>query len=221
MKPVVSKTVKTIEVKPVVSDLAVIKKNPDFLASNTQITPLKLAIDKLVVKDQKTSEEMTDLVAQAKRVKNRAEEIRKTFVDPLNQHVKLINSLFKTVTEPASQAEEAGRRKLSVFMNEQFRQAQLKAEKETQKAQAQAVRRGEDPDEIAEVEVEYIAGAQTETASTGTRTVPKFKLAGKLADVDPAYLVLDEVKIRSVLKAGVREIKGLEIWEEKEVTIRV
>jgi hypothetical protein len=56
-------------------------------------------------------------------------------------------------------------------------------------------------------------------AMTVTRTVRKFRI------VDPSkvplkYMKLDEEAVKAAIKLGVAEIEGLEIYDEKETTLR-
>lgn len=214
---------KTLEVKPLTSDLAIIKRDPGLVEASAALPSLRKKIDALKVIDQASSEQMTDLVGECIRAGKKAEELRKRFVDPLNQHVKFINSMFKTVTGPLEEAENAGRAKLNTFLREEKRKADELAAKQAQAYERKVERteaRGGSAAEVAPPpEIEYQAGVQTETTAAATRMVPKFQLAGKLTEVDPEYLVLDEMKVRRVLKAGIREIRGLKIWEEPEASI--
>jgi hypothetical protein len=216
-----------VEVPALTSDLAIIKRDPAVLAASSGTPPIRRKIDSLAVTDQKSSEAMTDLIAQCIRVFKTTEAIRKRFVDPLNEHVKFINSFFKKITGPAQEAEDAGRTKLNTYLREEKRRADERVridaeayEHQFAKAEQKAAKTGNafvPPPEPGAVS--YQAGVQTESAAAATRMVPKFKLAAKIDDVDPEYLMLDEAKIRRVVKAGIRQIKGLTIWEEPEAAI--
>jgi len=61
--------------------------------------------------------------------------------------------------------------------------------------------------------------AQTATGSATENMVAKFKLVD-ISKVPENLVLLDEKAVRAQLKAGVRSIEGLEIWEEPEVAFR-
>lgn len=56
----------------------------------------------------------------------------------------------------------------------------------------------------------------TDTGSSQEKMIPKFKVAD-ITKVPTNLLLVNEKAITAMLKAGVRQISGLEIWEEPEI----
>ena len=83
----------------------------------------------LVVESQPDMAEGTDLLAQIKKTLKRSEEARDVLVRPLNDHVKMINAQFKTVTAPLADAERTIRQKMLTYATALEKERQEEAER--------------------------------------------------------------------------------------------
>lgn len=204
-----------------------------------EITPIRRAgkeiVDqaaRAVVETQEEAGRMTDLLGFVKAQLRKAEDARKALVKPLNDHVKWINDQFKAATEDLRQADEVGRFKLGQYERERARLAReeaerrRKAEEERLLAEAEALAAqgdAEEADKILEAEIPQAPKAAPTRgdfgATTVSRKVWKFRLVDKMK-VPEAYLVLNEPEVRHAIRQGVREIPGLEIYEDTEIAIR-
>ncbi len=203
------------------------------VASNTS-TLVTLA-ERLTVASPEEMANGTDLLAQIKALVKRSEEARDVLVRPLNAHVKMINAQFKSMTEPLAGAERTIKGKMLAFAAEQERKAREQTERLHREAQERALAEIVNLDEAgetvaAEVALSFAAAAKpdevraeaTTTLSGNTASVRKtwdFELAD-IAKVPKGFLALDESKIREAIRAGIRDIPGLRIYQKDSLAIR-
>lgn len=165
------------------------------------------------------------------------ELFRKKLVQPLNDHVKMINDLFKDEVAPLEAADSIMRSKMLDYQKEKERKVreeqerirkeqELKAKAEAEaraKAEAEAkannkpvlppepVKPPEPPKPIPQVE-----------RKVGNTSFKK-RWTYEVLDVNKVpreYLVVDTVKVRKVVDAGVRNIEGIRIYEEDIIATR-
>jgi hypothetical protein len=167
---------------------------------------------------------------------------RKAAVDPLNKKVKTINALCKEPSETLQKGFLARAWKALLAWTEQEaarvrreQEAAQRAQEEAARAEAEATARAEaaeTPDErrealqaaeaasVAQSEalvaapVEPVKAFRGDAGTTTPRSVWKFEIVK--AELVPAqYLTVDESLVRKAIAAGVREIPGINISEEK------
>ncbi len=195
-------------------------------------------IEILTEQDLTTS---TDIVKFIKEKAKQVETQRKNFVDPINASVKNINAQFKALSEPLDEAEKILKSKILDF------QRKLEAEKRAieeakrkeveemaRKAAEQQVESGEITQQQAEIfnkqldfamqkpiEIEKIRGSATGAVSSiAKRWTYKVVDIQKLANARPDLVEEISSLIRKEIAAGVRNIDGLEIYQEETVSIR-
>lgn len=236
------------------------------------LAPFKARIDDMVsqAKAIKITDEPSQVLAveigtTARKLKNQVESLRKSTVQPLNDHVKDVNNLAKSFTEPLDAAERDLKAKISAYQTqlriEQERKAaeareaarklqeQIEAEqreireaaerkakeaaealkKETDEAARAALQRTIDEEtEAANVPVQVAVSpvipeapkaVRTESGSAHQRMTWTFEIEDG-AKVPRAYLAVDEQKIRQAVKAGIRQIPGVRIFEQASTTFR-
>lgn len=154
--------------------------------------------------------------------KQELEERRKFFVKPLNDHVKEINALFKEVGDPLNIADRLMRTKVIEWrkqVEEVARKKQAELQRRAEQARARqeekAAAKGEPPPPPAPVptiEVPKTAGGVT-TVKTWT-----FEITD-ITKVPRTYLDLNETLVRKHIRAGVREIPGLRIYQQDTVKV--
>jgi len=183
--------------------------------------------DSMVVTDEDTAKDMTELIARAKKFKKAIEELRVEAVKPLNEEVKRVNTRAKLFTDPLEKAWKRGEGKLGQFYHNlelERRKAEKKAQEERDRLQKQL-----DKDaKKAKVEPVVLDDPVVPEKKTTTRTTEgtgylkmdwEFEIVDE-AQVPREYLMVDEKKIRAAVKAGTREISGVRIFEKPSAVVR-
>lgn len=184
----------------------------------------------LQVVDFATADQATGMIGMVKQITDRIEKRRVEIVKPHNDYVKRVNNFANTVLAPLEAADKTIRRNILGWRQreEQKRkeeEARLRAiQAEEQKAaEAQAEARGEvappPPMPIAAVE----PLSKTMKGSMGGSATARKDWTFRITDpnaVPREYMVVDEKKIRALVKAGLRNISGVEIYEEETLAVR-
>ncbi len=199
----------------------------------------------LAVDSEASQAQAVTLLTKIASAQKDAEAKRAALVKPLNDHVKGINDLFRQVMAPVVEADRLLRQKLLAYRNDQARKAKeaadlaarQKAVADQIRLEAEAAKRRGDERQTAVLlnaavdqydaakQIRAAAAPPPATAKTdvGAVTVRKrwtFEVVN-LADVPRDYLRLDEQKVTAVIRAGVREIPGLRVFEVEEAAVRV
>lgn len=191
--------------------LAVVKKDRDIISESKQIEKVLKEITDLKVNDDDSSQKGAEMLSRLKKAKDALEKKRKEITKPLVDEKRDIDNYFKTFTVPVEEAERKMRGKMQVFLSAKAEQERKAQEKLAKKAEKSGI-------ELMEVPVVPQA-VQTEQGSVSTRKVWKYEITD--VNVIPGkYFVLDERLIRDDIKAGVREIKGVRIFETDEIVVR-
>uniref|UniRef100_A0A6M3LLR0 Uncharacterized protein n=1 Tax=viral metagenome TaxID=1070528 RepID=A0A6M3LLR0_9ZZZZ len=230
----------TIQISPANDD--------KYLALKTEVEGLCRSIEGMTVDSHSAVARITEDVNLAQKTGNQIEKLRKAYKDPLVQYGKQIDAAFKPLSEPIENARQVASKKIVGYNNiqraEQARIADENARKAREAAELQQMINEENerirqqqkvdtetgeitgPELIApEPEPEYVAPppvvqkATTELGSATEKMVPKFRLVD-ITKVPASHLLLNERTVKAVLSGGVREIPGLEIWEEADISFR-
>lgn len=162
------------------------------------------------------------LTAEIKSAKSRVEEIRKFFVNPLNDQVRKINAKFKPFTETLEKMEAEVKSKIVVYQTEQEKiriaeETRLRKLQEAEYAKQvkKAEKKGDDaPPPPPPVKVEAV-----KVDGLSIRKVWDFEIVF-IEKIPLEYMIPDEKKIRKVITAGVREIPGIKIFEKSISAIK-
>ena len=190
----------------------------------------------LSIVDRASAERATDCVKLIKTLIKKADEERKTWVEPLNNQVSRINAEFKAITEPLKKAEDAVKAKLIRFQQEEEAkaraEAQRKMEEEAAALAAAENARADGDDDIAEAIVEQVASqpdpsivkpvAPVRSDYGSVASIRKgwsFSIVS-YGEVPRQYLMLDENHVRAAIREGARAIPGLLIFETQTAVIR-
>lgn len=222
------------EVALVVAEKEALQK--DVLSLESKVKSLKIV-------DEETRKHASFLLTAVNDAIKGAEAKRKTFVDPLNATVKRINAEFKLITDPLTNLK-------SIINNEQIRdyneqekarkEAEEKARKEAEEKQRKLDARlnktkNDEHKELLELEkanVDANLNDKLEEAKSsvqrsvftgvGTTTIKKIWTyeVTDLSKVPEEYKMLNETKVGQVVRAGVREIPGIRIYEKPSVSSR-
>jgi hypothetical protein len=191
-----------------------------------------------------------ELIARGVIAIKELEALRRSHTDPLNVQVKTVNGIFKRLTEPLEQLVGRGGRleKLILAFRMEERKKREREEAELRRKQEAAAKA--EADALAKAEaakseaarkraLEQAAeasrqqtdlalattppitkGVRTDSGSVTEREVWIFEVV-KPTEVPREYLCVDEAQIRAAVKAGVRQIPGVNIYPEDRLTRRV
>lgn len=196
----------------------------------TQADDIIAAANALVVADDKGMGRATELLGWIASAKKGFEGKRKMLVKPLNDHVKTINTMFKEYTAPLEAADSTLRGKVLSYRQEQERirreeEARLRklAEAEQARREKEAGETGTPPPPPMPIpQVQVRRQAKTTRGDFGTVSAKKvwdFEIVDASA-VPPEFLMVNEKAIRAAVKAGVRNIPGVNIFQKEELSVR-
>lgn len=210
-----------------VTETAIVKIHPQGDGAVTLLYDeakrlLQYAIARVVNNDEDAKIATNDLAVLAK-LKKAIEEKRKEYVGPINEHLKSVNDTFKQFTEPLNEADTVTRQKVLAYRKEQerIRQEQERINQlRLEAAQAEMKLKGEltESVDLVEVKPEQPEHYRTDMGMLGKFKVPKFEVVD-FSLVPDEYKTLDTVKVGKVIRAGVRSIPGLRIWEEESLRV--
>lgn len=169
------------------------------------------------VDELKSDEEYTactQVLTALKEQINEAEKERKAIVDPLNAVVKHVNAKFKPYTKDREALEAHLKMLLRKRLELQRAEALAAAEKEAKKAEKKGAK------QLAEDIRERALSAEVVPSSANVKYRKRwtFKVT-KLDKVPREFLCLDEKAVNAAIATGVREIDGLEIYEDTIVAV--
>ena len=192
-----------------------------------EATRLVLYAQGFVVANPSDVKRAVEDLSMIANIQKALETKRKEYTAPLNDHLKEINTTFKSITEPLDTANATLRGKVQAFNNEQKR-LQQEAEKaqelirqatEIQAKLHQATGEIFDaPPPAPVLTTAPVVKAYTDVGTMSTRKVMKWR-GVDFAKVPDEYKMLDAVKIGKVVRAGVTAIPGIEIYPEDGLTI--
>lgn len=177
----------------------------------------------IVVQDKDSLTAAVNFLGKIASAKKEVDSRRRFFVDPLNQQVKNINDLFRDYSDPLGEADRIIRNKVLIYQAEEARRVAEEQQKALEEAKAQAEEASKHPTEefipipiniVEEPEKTVRAGAGSAT----TRQVWTFKIVDS-SRVPDEYKVIDEKKIAAVVRAGVRNIPGVEIYPTSSLVV--
>ena len=177
----------------------------------------------ILVQDKGSLTTAVDFLGKIATAKKEVDSRRRFFVDPLNRQVKTINDLFRDYSDPLGEADRIVRNKVLIYQAEEAKRVAEVQRKAMEEAKAQAEEASKHPTEefipipiniVEEPEKTVRAGAGSAT----TRQVWTFKIVDP-SKVPDEYKVIDEKKIAAVVKAGVRNIPGVEIYPTSSLVV--
>jgi len=216
----------------------------DVAALEARAIALRDDVGALAVDSEVATRQATGVLTRIQTFQRDAEAERVRLVKPLNDHVKVVNDAFKRILAPVQEADRALRQKLLGYTRQQQQlAAQKAAEAEAARLESEARLREAERLEAAgkpvvaeqmlekAVESEAVAKAaqveavrppttvRTEAGTSSVKRVWTFRLVN-LDMVPTEYVTLDEGRVREALRQGVREIPGLEIFQDEQLAVR-
>ena len=180
------------------------------------------------VRDEASVSAAVPIAGQAKALAKAIDERRRELVERPNQYVRAVNNLARQFTDRLEAAERGLKAKLAEYQHrlellrrEAERAAQERARALEAELKAEAEAHGV---EAPQVPMPVLPKPETvvrtdEGMTAYTRKVWTFAVVDE-AQVPREYLSLDRQKVLGAIRAGVREIPGLRIYEETQVSIR-
>lgn len=180
-----------------------------------------------------TLNDASDLLSWIAANKKRLEKQRVFLTKPLVDHQRAINGQFKDWMDPLNQADRAVRQKVLAYQREEERKAaearaaEEKRQREEQERLAAEREASGDASPMEPAAPQPVAEApqapeRSTRSSLGTTTVRKvwtFEIEDESA-IPREYLAVDEKKIGAVVKAGVRSIPGVRIYQTDSLAVR-
>jgi len=204
-----------IQVRPQ-GDLAVTRLYEEALKLELYANTLVIASDG----DIKASTHDLSIMAGLKKA---IEEKRKEYVQPINDHLKAVNDIFKDFTQPLVNADKITRGKILEYRSEQERQRREQEEinrLRMEAAQKEMELRGEVSEPVSLVEVAPLTPNhfRTEMGTLGTMKIRKYRVVN-FAELPDQYKIENSALLNKVVKAGIPEILGVQIYEEEVLRV--
>jgi len=179
---------------------------------------------KILISSQTEYIQAGDLIKVVKNKINKIEEQRKTWTKPLDESKKRIMEDVKNAINPLKEFEN----NVKITMTDWYMKEKIRKDKEQAileaKAKEQAIK--EQKKNGAKIPimsaVPIVNNIQTQRGDMSVTTMKKvwtFKVVDE-TKIPREYLSINEVEIRSSIRGGIRKIKGLEICQEDQLSIR-
>lgn len=175
-----------------------------------------------VINSDKDVEDASVQVRAIKDMKNALEEQRTSFTKPINESLKNINGFFKKFSDPLTEADTILRKKMSQYrtaQEEERRKKQAELDKQWEKEQARLNKIAEKKGiEAPQIVAPSVQEAPQKLGKIGFKTVWDFEITD-LSQVPVEFLQLDMVKVRTAIREGQRDIKGLRIFQTERTSL--
>jgi len=204
--------------------------DPDYMRLKAEVDGLCRNITDMEVHDQEEIEHITRDVNLGIKVRNEVEALRKVWKKPALTAGRRIDAGFDLLLKPLDEIKKVAGQKVTICKQEmRAEQARIEAENRRLEAERQAAiletvdfETGEIPDIplVVTTPTPIVRDKTvTELGSERTEMEPRYRLVD-ITKVPTGLLMLDEKQVKAQLKAGVRDIPGLEIWEEEVTKFR-
>ena len=205
--------------------------DPQVLEVVTKSSDLVTQANLLVITDQMTDSQAKAALAVVTIQKRQFEKLRKSFVQPLNDHVKTINAFFKEQAAPLNEAEGIIKGKVSQYFREQqaiadkerVRQLKLAAKRqETADKKAQKTGQPVAPPVAPPVAVPTVAPpvktTKTDAGSVTMRMDRKWEIVDE-SQIPRELMMPDEKKIKTMVDAKI-PVPGVRVYEKPVPVVR-
>jgi hypothetical protein len=198
----------------------------DTLASyRPQVISLVTYAQSRIVESREQSESAAADLTLIRQLKKAIEEQRTGQVKPLNDQVKQINELFKTLTVPLDEADRITDDLIKKYRaKEKAKLAEalaIEAEKFALSQREAALNGGVITVDLTPIVKpdEQLKHIVTGAGTVGMRMVPKWALED-ITKVPAEFLMLNEVLLGKQVRAGRTGIPGIRTWLEEELSTR-
>lgn len=213
------------------------KTNPlDLEAAKKSLKPyenkikeVKEKLDAFVVDSDEAVILCTEVVSNASDLLKEMEASRKSTIDVPDKYVRSVNKFVKPYRDQIKGIVDSGKGKIGEYGRQKI-MAQRKKEIEAKKAadelqakiDAQAKKNNMQPVQLPRPVIGRSAGpVRSASGTSSTRLEWTYEVEDNAMDVLPRdYLMVDEKAIKAAVKAGIRQIPGVRIFEAPAVSIR-
>jgi len=206
--------------------LAVVKPEADtqVMALYQQAISLRNFAEARIITCNDDLKPANDDLISIRKVKKAIEERRKEYLKPFQDHIKETNDAYKTFMEPIEQADQITAGKMLAFNTEQRRKIREAEAIETEKldiARREMKLNGEITVDLTPVEKPEDVPDRviSDMGSSGQRNNWTFAVVD-FALVPDEYKMLDSAKVGKLVRAGMRNIPGLDIFNKPSIAIR-
>lgn len=214
--------------------LATYQEDQEVLEAQSEVRTIADEARELMIVDEATNGAALTMLSQARKACRRIDELKKRWLDPLNDQIKLIRGDFDAMAAPAKEADGILSRKTSEYrfkVQEAARKEQerlrLLAEKRQAAAAARAEERGVEPPPIMPLVPTVAAPAKTVATDDGSKITYRKQVHFEVINaalVPDEFKTVDEKKIGAAVRAGIytpeTPIPGVKIWITEEATVR-
>lgn len=148
---------------------------------------------------------------------------RLEFTKPLNQSLRAINATFKKLNEPLVELKKELNAKLTAWQlseRERVRKEQERiAKEEARRNKIQEAHKKKGHEVSAPIVLAQPADAVTNVGSTFLRKTWTWSI-DDIYRVPDTYLILDTVAVNKAVRAGIRKIDGIDIYQIEEAVTR-
>jgi len=222
--------------------------DPKYDMLKDQIVGLTKSIAMLPVETEEDVGKVNTEVNIGRKLSSQIESLRKEYKNPLIQYGRQIDQAFKELSDPIAAAEKVAKDKVLAFhkvqaeaaerirqenlrkIREQAEMQRLIDEENERLRQEQTVDQetgevtgpelmGPEPEPELVAPVSVLEKVASDHGSSTVKMVGKWKVAD-FAKVPDTYKIINEKMINNMVRDGCREIPGVEIWEEPDVSFR-
>jgi len=211
---------------PVKLDISIIKST--ISQYSAMVDQMVEGAKKFVIKDELSRENAVAFAGKAKTIFNEIEKQRKSAIEIPQNYIKSVNNFCNTFKDRLECVEKELKEKIKNY-NIQVEMERRKKEEEAKKA-AEKFQKELDKEakkkgfEAPIVPIPFFPKEETKIRTeTGTTAYERVDWKFRIIDIEKIpreYLIPDEKKIDKVVKMGIREIPGIEIYQETDIRIR-
>ncbi len=203
--------------------------DPAYFHLKAELVIIQRYAEKAIIKTQEDAKLVTNDLALMAKLGKAIEALRKEYTVPVRRYLDAFNATFKTLSDPLKDAEFTTKNKVLSYNRERqeayqkAEAARLKAEAEAEAERLKALREtGEVIEKKIETTARPVEPQKAIRAEMGTASQTDcWKWKVKDTSLIPlSYFTLDEARITKLVKAGQREIPGIEIYNEPIITTR-
>lgn len=178
----------------------------------SQVSPLVKQAGGYIIDSVEAVDTASVFLKQVRDTEKSIEDKRLEFTAPLNQSLKAINDTFKKLKEPLEQSRYLLTNKI---LDWKRAESDRLAKEEARRRAIQEAHREVGHEVSAPVVLER---PENKIGNTQTRKVWTFKVKdfSKIPDV---YKVINNVAVNQSIRDGVRDIPGIEIFQEEKLSI--
>lgn len=212
------------------------------LAATEREATLKSKCDTMIeqaeraeIVDAASAEKGADLAKWFRVLFKKFEEERTALVKPLNDHVKMINARFKKTTSKLEQGQAIIDEKLLRWNRAEEERRKREADEARKKAEEEALAKAVALEEAGKADeasavvndaasapapVQAIGPVRGDLGSVASvRKIWTFEVVD-VAKVPAEYVEVKSTAVNAAIRAGVREIPGLRIFEKDSIAVR-